>query len=108
MVRKSALTELQVTTKNIKAQGYSIKTKRYRLSQWKRQGILNYELYDHMFDKSELINLTNHIDYKSVKDSLITVLNKRIAEANSVPLGLGRQLKNAKPWFELARIFRKN
>ena len=95
MVRKSVLTELQVTTKNIKAQGYSIKTKRYRLSQWKRQGIMNYELYDHMFDKSELINLTNHIDYKPVKDSLITVLNKKIAEANSVPLDLGRQPKNA-------------
>ena len=33
-VRKSALTELQVNTRNIKAQGYSIKTKRYRMSQW--------------------------------------------------------------------------
>ena len=61
-----------------------------------------------MYDKSELINLTDHIDYKSFKDSLITLLNKKITEANSVPLGLGRQLKNAKPWFELARIFRKN
>ena len=107
-VRKSALTELQVNTRNVKAQGYSIKTKRYRLSQWNRQGVLKYELYDHMYDKSELTNLTDHIDYKSVKDSLITVLNKRITEANSVPLGLGRQFENVKPWFEPTRIFRKN
>lgn len=41
-------------------------------------------------------------------NSLITVLNKRISEANSVPLGLGGKFENAKPWFELARIFRKN
>ena len=37
-VRKSALTELQVKTKNGIAQGYSIKTKRYRLSRWKHLG----------------------------------------------------------------------
>mgnify|MGYP001034802847 FL=1 len=61
-----------------------------------------------MYDKSELINLTDHIDYKSFKDSLITLLNKKITEANSVPLGLGRQFENVKPWFDPARIFRKN
>ena len=33
-----------------------------------------------MYDKSELINLTDHIDYKSFKDSLITLLNKKITE----------------------------
>ena len=107
-VRKSALTELQVNIRNIKAQGYSIKTKRYRMSQWDRQGVLKYELYDHMYDKSELINLTDHIDYKSVKDSLIRLLNKRITEANSVPLSLSRQFEKVKPWFEPTRIFRKN
>ena len=107
-VRKSALTELQVNIRNIKAQGYSIKTKRYRMSQWDRQGVLKYELYDHMYDKSELINLKDHIDYKSVKDSLIRLLNKRITEANSVPLSLSRQFEKVKPWFEPTRIFRKN
>jgi arylsulfatase A-like enzyme len=106
-VRTSALTELQVHTNNLKAQGYSIKTKRYRLSQWDRQGVVNYELYDHKFDKSELNNLAEDINYKAVKDSLINVLKFRIADANKVPLGLGRQLDDAKPWGEPARFFSK-
>ena len=106
-VRTSALTELQVNTNNLKAQGYSIKTKRYRLSQWDRQGVVNYELYDHKFDKSELNNLAEDINYKAVKDSLINVLKFRIADANKVPLGLGRQLDDAKPWGEPARFFSK-
>lgn len=41
-------------------------------------------------------------------NSLITILNKRISEANSVPLGLVGQFENAKTWFELARIFCEN
>lgn len=106
-VRTSALTELQVNTNNLKAQGYSIKTKRYRLSQWDRQGVVNYELYDHKFDKSELNNLAEDINYKAVKDSLINVLKFRIVDANKVPLGLGRQLDDAKPWGEPARFFSK-
>ena len=50
-VRKSALTELGVNTgaKKYKIQGYSIKTDRYRLTQWGEDGILGYELYDHRF-----------------------------------------------------------
>jgi iduronate 2-sulfatase len=39
IVRENALTELQVNTRNGIAQGYSIKTKRYRLSQWEHKGV---------------------------------------------------------------------
>jgi iduronate 2-sulfatase len=39
IVRENALTELQVNTGNGIAQGYSIKTKRYRLSQWEHKGV---------------------------------------------------------------------
>ena len=106
-VRESALTELQVNTKNGLAQGYSIKTSRYRLNKWEHQDTYSYELYDHHIDKAELNNLTNHVDYLKVKDSLIKILNNRVVEAQRVPLGLGRQIKNAKPWLEPKRIHSK-
>ena len=106
-VRESALSELQVTTENGLAQGYSIKTDRYRLSQWKSQGILSYELYDHNFDKAELTNLATRIEYQKVKDSLINILATRVVDAQSLPRGLGRQIKNAKPWQEPKRIHSK-
>jgi len=108
IVRENALTELQVNTGNGIAQGYSIKTKRYRLSQWEHKGVKAYELYDHYTDTSELNNIANHIDYLEVKDSLIKILNDRVVEAKQIPTGLGRQIKNATPWYEPARIFHKN
>ena len=103
-VRESSLTELQVIRDNIKAQGYSIKTKRYRLTQWQYSGNLSYELYDHKFDNQELNNLANHADYIKIKDSLSIVLTQRVLEANKVPVNLGKQIDNAKPWFEPKRI----
>ena len=108
IVRENALTELQVNTGNGIAQGYSIKTKRYRLSQWEHKGVKAYELYDHYTDTSELNNIANQIDYLEVKDSLIKILDDRVVEAKQVPTGLGRQIKNATPWYEPARIFNKN
>ena len=47
VVRKSALTELGVSlSQGSKVQGYSIKTDRFRLTQWGRNGVLGFELYD--------------------------------------------------------------
>ena len=107
-VRESALTELQVIRNNIKSQGYSIKTKRYRLTQWEYSKNLSYELYDHKFDNQELNNLANHTDYTKIKDSLSIVLNQRVIEANKVPVNLGKQIDNVKPWFEPKRILPNN
>ena len=100
IVRESALTELQVNTGNGIAQGYSIKTKRYRLSQWEYKGVKAYELYDHFSDTSELTNLSEYIGYQKIRDSLVKILDNRILNAKKVPLGLGRQMNNAKPWQE--------
>ena len=55
-VRGSALTRWR--------NGYSIKTKRYRLTKWGNNGELGYELYDHKNDKNELINLASRQDYE--------------------------------------------
>ena len=88
-IRGSALTKWR--------NGYSIKTKRYRLTKWGSNGELGYELYDHENDKNELINLASNQDYNEVIDSLKLVIEQRIAEASIKPEGLGRQFENAKP-----------
>ena len=97
-VRESALTELIIN--NNKTQGYSIKTDRYRLTQWGENGSLGYELYDHDFDKEELNNLSENKAYKDTKDSLKIIIKYRITEARKKPLGLGKQIENAKAWEE--------
>ena len=88
-VRGSALTRWR--------NGYSIKTKRYRLTKWGSDGELGYELYDHKNDKNELINLERNQDYNEVMDSLKLVIDQRITDASIKPEGLGRQFENAKP-----------
>ena len=83
-VRNSALTEW--------FGGYSIKTNRYRLTQWGEKGTGCYELYDHNSDREELNNLTQKPKYQKIKDSLVLVINQRIAEARKIPKGFGPQI----------------
>ena len=103
--RKSALSELRVNFDRKQAQGYSIKTDRYRLIRWTYDDEIQYELYDHNYDKEETKNLAKNIRYKKILDSLNITLNKRVEEARKKPNGLGRQFENAKPTFEPIRIF---
>ena len=95
-IRGSALTRWR--------NGYSIKTKRYRLTRWGSNGELGYELYDHKNDKKELINLARNQDYNEVMDSLKLVIEQRITEASIIPEGLGRQFENVKPMFKAKNI----
>jgi len=100
-VRTSALTELGVSLNSeSNVQGYTIKTDRYRLTQWGDNGSHGYELYDHMFDKKELKNLSDIESYKKIQDSLKIVINNLIVEARKIPKGLGEQIDNAKQWKE--------
>ena len=96
LVRKSALTRWR--------NGYSIKTKRYRLTKWGSNGEFGYELYDHKNDKNELINLSSNKDYSEVMDSLKLLIEQRIADASIKPEGLGRQFENAKPMYKAKNI----
>jgi hypothetical protein len=95
-VRGSALTRWR--------NGYSIKTKRYRLTKWGSNGELGYELYDHKNDKEELINLSSNQDYNEVMDSLKLVIEQRIADASTKPKNLGRQFENAKSMYKAKNI----
>ena len=95
-VRGSALTRWR--------NGYSIKTKRYRLTKWGSNGELGYELYDHKNDKNELINLANRQDYEQVMDSLKLVIDERITDASNKTKDIGRQFENAKPMHKAKNI----
>ena len=68
-IRGSALTRWR--------NGYSIKTKRYRLTKWGKNGELGYELYDHKNDKNELNNLEKNEDYAETLDSLKIIIEKK-------------------------------
>ena len=102
--RESALSELRLYVKGNLAQGYAIKTKRYRLIRWYYKQNNFYELYDHEYDTDEINNVFYNDNYSTVADSLITILNSRIKEARIRPDGIGRQIKNAKPNYEPKRI----
>ena len=102
--RKSAFSELRVNFDGKQAQGYSIKTERYRLIRWTYDDEIHHELYDHKFDKDENINLVKNTGYQDTLDFLKLTLNKRIEGARKKPNGLGRQFENAKPTFEPVRI----
>jgi arylsulfatase A-like enzyme len=99
-IRNSALTELLVKTPQGMAQGYSIKTKRYRLNRWSYNNLFKYELYDHKDDQDELINLANDQQYTKVLDSLKKILEKRVKSAQEYPEGLGRQIHEVQPLLE--------
>ena len=103
-IRKSALSELRVYSDGSLAQGYSIKTNRYRFTRWLHKDERYLELYDHKYDFNENKNLVYEDNYSRVRDSLDIILTKRIEEAQNKPNGLGRQFENAKPTFEPARI----
>ena len=103
-IRKSALSELRVYSDGSLAQGYSIKTNRYRFTRCLHKDERYLELYDHKYDFNENKNLVYEDNYSRVRDSLDIILTKRIEEAQNKPNGLGRQFENAKPTFEPARI----
>ena len=94
-VRGSALTRWR--------NGYSIKTKRYRLTKWGNNGELGYELYDHKNDKNELINLANRQDYEHIISFKIAI-DERITDASNKPEDIGRQFENVKPMHKVKNI----
>ena len=77
--------------------GYSLKTSRYRITQWREEDNLGYELYDHKLDENELNNLAEKLEYKVILDSLTATLKQRILDAGVKPDGLGIQIENVQP-----------
>ena len=84
--------------------GYSLKTSRYRITQWGEDGSLGYELYDHKLDENELYNLGEKVEYKVILDSLKATLKQRVIDAGIKPDGLGIQIENVKPMLRQKNI----
>ncbi len=78
--RDSALTQY--------ANGYSIRTPRYRYSEWGDNGALGHELYDHRSDPAEMKNLAGDKDQAETIDRLSKQLRARIVDARQAPPGI--------------------
>jgi arylsulfatase A-like enzyme len=79
-VRESAFTQYD--------SGYSIKTLRYRYSEWGVDGEAGAELYDHQTDPNELKNLAADPRQKQHVQQLSRQLRQRIAAARKKPAGV--------------------
>lgn len=70
------------------ATGYSIRTARYRYTEWGDAGADGNELYDHQTDDAELKNLASSAAHKEIVAELSELLKKRIATAKQAPPGV--------------------
>ncbi len=68
--------------------GYSLRTPRYRYTEWGPDGAAGNELYDHETDPAELVNLATDPNHAATVARLAEQLHQRIAEANVKPEGV--------------------
>lgn len=78
--RDSALSQLN--------SGYSLRTDRFRYTEWGEEGEQGAELYDHQSDPQELENLAGSADYVADVERLADALHTRISEAVRPPEGI--------------------
>jgi iduronate 2-sulfatase len=79
-IRTSALTQYGA--------GYSLRTSRYRYTEWGEGGQGGSELYDRASDPDELINLASQESHKATRERLSELLSQRVAAAKQKPKGL--------------------
>jgi len=78
--RQAALTQYE--------NGYSIRTPRYRYTEWGNEAAEGAELYDHQSDPQEMINLANRPEHAETVARLSQRLRQRVAAARHPPKGL--------------------
>ncbi|REK19549.1 MAG: DUF4976 domain-containing protein [Planctomycetota bacterium] len=78
--RNGALTQHQL--------GYTLRTDRYRYTEWGRDGQNGNELYDHETDPEEMVNLAGQPEQKETIAKLSEQLRARIRAAQKAPAGL--------------------
>ncbi len=79
-IRQSALTQY--------ASGYSLRTPRYRYTEWGEKGKDGNELYDHNSDDAEMVNLAGKPEHADLVKQLSQQLHQRIKKAKTPPAGL--------------------
>ena len=78
--RVSALTQYE--------SGYSLRTARFRYTEWGEQGAEGRELYDHQSDPAEMRNLADDKEYQPTVSHLAKSLHERIEHARRPPPGM--------------------
>jgi iduronate 2-sulfatase len=78
--RESALTQY--------ANGYSLRTDRYRYTEWGTDGDQGAELYDSQSDPAEMTNLANRAAHRAQVAELSQMLRERIKAASLPPAGI--------------------
>jgi choline-sulfatase len=68
--------------------GYSLRTERYRYTEWGEDGVEGNELYDHESDGGEMLNLANSAKHRKVIADLSRQLRVRISQAQTAPKGV--------------------
>jgi len=68
--------------------GYSLRTARYRYTEWGENGAAGKELYDHQSDPNEMKNLANDDASREIMDRLAEQLHDRVQAAQEQPEGL--------------------
>ena len=68
--------------------GYSIRTARYRYTEWGEDGALGAELYDHQSDSGEMKNLADDKSTENLRRLLSQLLRDRIEEVRKKPRGV--------------------
>ena len=74
------------------ANGYSVRTERFRYTEWGENGVLGWELYDRKSDAAEMVNLASDPNHASTRTRLATLLRERISDARRPPQGV-RQIR---------------
>ncbi len=80
IVRTSAFTQYD--------QGYSVRTKDYRFTQWGEKGSAGRELYDQRTDPMEMNNIADAPENAAIVKQLSDLLRQRIKDAQRPPTGL--------------------
>lgn len=70
------------------ANGYSLRTERYRYSEWGEAGAEGSELYDHESDPAEMVNLAGLAEHAGTLKRLSARLRERVAAARAKPDGV--------------------
>ncbi len=70
------------------ASGYSVRTQRYRYTEWGPGGAQGAELYDHKSDPQELLNLANRPEHSLTAKRLAGQLRKRVVDSQRAPQGV--------------------
>ena len=70
------------------ASGYTLRTDRFRFTQWGKEGSDGMELYDHRTDPGEMHNLAGDSERSAEVERLKSLLQQRIEAHNRPPQGL--------------------